>query len=204
VTGPDAARYLREYFAEVPGEVDYAGRWFNKLSCGGDGLAVRDRFTADDVVAVSMLSVNVSAPVSWLLLHNHAERLSDLLRQIPTDLDLWDADNSTIGPGSPADTLWYILSGYGTNGGDDGQAWVTAGKLLARKRPRLIPIYDREVRRIVALTDGSGWWLSLREALTEDLRAEITKAMKAAGIDQAISVLRALDVILWMKAKRTS
>ena len=47
--------------------------------------------------------------------------------------------------------------------------WVTAGKLLARKRPRLIPVYDRVVR--CALGRPAKPWRWLNDAFALDAEA---------------------------------
>lgn len=134
---------LRTYYGP---DSTYDGRRYDEL---GDGDP--DRFTAEDVVAVSSLSVQIPITYSWRLLRDDADSLNELLRQVPRQLDLWDAGDGVVGPGSPADRLWQCLKSFGKHGGDDGDAWVTAGKLLARKRPRLIPIYDNRVRDLVAV-----------------------------------------------------
>jgi hypothetical protein len=81
-----------------------------------------------------------------------------LLREVPRRLDLHDADPSVVSEGSRLDRLWHLIEAQHDVG------WVTAGKLLARKRPRLVPVYDRVV--MDAVGRPRKFWLSLREALT--------------------------------------
>ncbi|MEV5508792.1 DUF6308 family protein [Streptomyces orinoci] len=48
-----------------------------------------------------------------------------------------DAEADVLAEGSPADQAWHLLCAqYGVD-------WVIAGKLLVRKRPRLLPVYDK-------------------------------------------------------------
>lgn len=96
--------------------------------------------------------------------------------------------------GGPADSLWRLLEKQ------DGAGWVTAGKLLARKRPSLIPVYDNVVRC------AFGWpqnvWIALREALRQDggrFRATLNDLIERAGIPDQVTPLRALDVAVWMR-----
>ena len=97
---------------------------------------------------------------------------------------------------------WEEIRTLDEDGHGTADRWVTASKLLARKRPRLVPLYDEKVRRVVALADGTDWWLSLREALRRDcedneVRHRVREAMREASVPGYVSVLRCLDVILW-------
>jgi hypothetical protein len=81
----------------------------------------------------------------------------------------------------------------------DGAGWVTAGKLLARKRPSLIPVYDNVVR--CAFDHPKEIWTALRDALRKDdgsFWKVLEDLIKGAGIPEEITPLRALDVALWM------
>ncbi|MDK1348939.1 DUF6308 family protein [Streptomyces sp. 378] len=134
---------LRGYFGIdlPPGTRAFTGSRFEHLAGGGDRPEVADRITAEDLVAVQTLSVTVPAPVALDLLEGHlGAHLSDLLRVVPADLDMAQADTVHLKPGSPAYRAWELLFGQ------HGVGWVTAGKLLARKRPRLLPVYDDVVR----------------------------------------------------------
>jgi hypothetical protein len=77
---------------------------------------------------------------------------------------------------------------------------VTAGKLLARKRPSLIPVYDDVVR--CAFGRPREIWKALREALRQDdgsFRTTLEELMKRAGIPAEVTPLRTLDVTVWMR-----
>ena len=64
-------------------------------------------------------------------------------------------------------------------------------------------MYDRDVRRIVALPDQDRWWCSLRHALQDEgLRALLDELRDAAAVvPRRVSALRVLDVALWRTAK---
>lgn len=190
-----AAERLRRYFGGATGSA-FTGGSFERFAGGGDRPDVADRFTAEDIVAVSMLSVRIPGAAALEILKSRATQLNALLAEIPTGLDLWeDKAESEIATNSPAWKLWEELKGI------PGSGWVTAGKLLARKRPRLIPVYDRVLRDAFPLPSDSGWWASLREVLRADPRLveEVIELREAAGLDETISVLRVIDVAVWMK-----
>ncbi|MFJ9544382.1 DUF6308 family protein [Streptomyces sp. NPDC101225] len=104
-----------------------------------------------------------------------------------------DAGALVVADGSPAEQAWSLLSEqYGVN-------WVIAGKILARKRPRLLPVYDRVVR--CAVGRPSSFWLALHVALREDdgaLHRQLLKLRQAAGVAETVSALQVCDVAVWM------
>ena len=122
-------------------------------------------------------------------------RTARLLHQIPVGVDLWRADEADVGPGSSADELWRALVRL------PGINWVTAGKLLARKRPRLIPVYDRVVKAALGRGDADEWWRPLRQALVDDpnVVARLRALRDKAHIGDTVSLLRVLDVCIWMQ-----
>ncbi|MET7534236.1 DUF6308 family protein [Streptomyces goshikiensis] len=187
---------LRRYFGIglPPGAGAFTGGRFEHLAGGGDRWQVADRFTAEDLVAVQALSVTVPAPVALDLLEGPlGGQLSELLRGIPSDIDLSDADASVVADGSPAHRAWCLLEDQYKIG------WVTAGKLLARKRPRLLPVYDRVVR--CALGHPPSFWTDLRTALREDdaaLHHRLLGLRRSAGLPETVSALRVADVAVWM------
>ncbi|WP_127360471.1 DUF6308 family protein [Actinacidiphila soli] len=192
-----AAGLLARYFGTLPADGSpFTGAFFERLGGGGDRLATRDLFTAEDLVAVSMLSVDVPAPAALEILQTRALELSDLLRLIPTDTDLVDVPDDTINDGWPATKLWNVLNAL------PGVGWVTAGKLLARKRPRLVPVYDTVVKSTLQLTGG--FWEPLRCTLRADgqhLHERLLKIRAESGIGDDISPLRVFDIVVWMHGK---
>lgn len=194
--GQDAQSMLQQYFGDGAAPSSFTGASFERFAGGGDRPEVALRFTAEDIVAVSMLSVRIPGAAALEILDTRAEALNELLAEVPLALDLWDdAAEAAIAPGSSASLLWAELKAI------DGSGWVTAGKLLARKWPRLIPVYDRVLRDAFHLSSGDGWWSSLRDVLRADptLVDEIVALRASAGLDDTISVLRIIDVAVWMK-----
>ncbi|MCJ0869696.1 DUF6308 family protein [Streptomyces sp. AP-93] len=192
----DAAADLRRYFDDglEGGTPAFTGSRFEHLDGGGDRADIADIVTAADLMAVQMLSVQVPPRAALALLEGPlAGELSVLLGQIPADVDMGHAEPALLGPGSPADRAWHLLTGQ------RGLGWVTANKLLARKRPRLLPVYDQVVRCAVA--EPASFWLSLRDALAADgkaLHEQLLSLRDDAEVPETVSALRICDVVLWM------
>ncbi|MEW2409392.1 DUF6308 family protein [Streptomyces griseoviridis] len=186
---------LRAYFAapSESGVIPYTGSRFEHLGGGGDRPPVMNTVTAEDLLAVQTLSVTIPSQVALDLLEGDlGRRISALLSRIPHDLDMVDADAADLEPGSPADDAWRLLLKQ------DGIGWVKAGKLLARKRPRLLPVYDEVVKCLVGRPKS--YWLGLHGALRADDRAlhrELLELRASAGLSETVSALRVCDVVLW-------
>ncbi|WP_367540215.1 DUF6308 family protein [Streptomyces globisporus] len=189
---------LRRYFGIglPPGVGVFTGGRFEHLAGGGDRRQAANRFTAEDLIAVQTLSVTVTvpAPVAVDLLEGPlGTQLCELLRGIPVAADLSDADASIVADGSPAHQAWSLLESQYKVG------WVIAGKLLAGKRPRLLPVYDRVVR--CALGHPPSFWTELRTALRKDdaaLHHRLLSLRQSAGLPETVSALRVADVAVWM------
>ena len=189
----EALQKLRMYFGLEPSTVAYTGASFERLGGGGDRGEIRDVITTEDLVAVTMLSVNVPASAALRILGPDGRQISDLLCQIPTALDLVDVDPELITEAWPAWQLWALLeSVYGIG-------WVIAGKLVARKRPRLIPVYDSIVSEQVGAPEN--YWHALNHALRENneaLHRRLVDIRVQSAIGNDISALRVFDIVTWM------
>ncbi|MEV4560496.1 DUF6308 family protein [Kitasatospora sp. NPDC049285] len=204
----ESVRLLRSYFTRrrSRGDLAYSGAYFERFAGGGDRPEAADRFDADDLVAITMLSVSVAAHGAVDLLTDPEGHWQRLLSAIPRDARLEDpASDRLIAPGGPAWELWERLANpngaYPTS--PDGVGSVVAGKLLARKRPRLVPVYDRRVKALFhrPATDHT-FWASLATALRADdgaFRAQLALLRAESGIGEDIGILRVLDVIAWMR-----
>jgi Family of unknown function (DUF6308) len=172
------------------------GGRFEFLDGGGDRAGICCRFTAADIVAVKLLSIDVPGPVALDLIEGAlGDEAATFLGQIPASVKLWDPEaEGMIEKGGPADSLWRLLERQ------DGVGWVTAGKLLARKRPALIPVYDNVVR--CAFGRPRHVWTALRNALRQDdgtFRAALEDVRQRAGLPCQVTPLRVLDVAIWMR-----
>lgn len=182
-----AEMHLRDYFAEDAGRSAFSGAWFERLDGGGDRPEVANRFTAEDLVAVTALSVDVPALAAVDLMLDRSGRFSELLRAIPTHLDPASGRELLADPSSAAHDLHSELQEL------PGIGWVIASKLMARKRPALVPVYDQVVR------DGVGapksWWAVVADLWETDVPARLAQLREAAQVEATL--LRVMDVILW-------
>lgn len=89
---------MRTYFG-LEGTRPYTGAFFERQDGGGDRPAVVDEITTADLVAVTMLGINVPAYAALEILGRLGARIHDLLSAIPTDLEL-----STSTPPTPLPT----------------------------------------------------------------------------------------------------
>lgn len=145
------------------------------------------RITSDDLLAVTLLDIVYDPPAVRALLGD-ADRWSGLLRAIPGGTPLWEMTDDTY---ASADALWHELVEL------PGVGPTKAGKLMARKRPHLIPIYD-DVIGTFLIPGEAGLWNDLRSALQSMVRRSRIDAL-AEGLASTPTTLRILDVAIWMR-----
>ena len=146
------------------------------------------------------LSVTVPIEVAIDLLEGELGRqISDLLSRIDPDVDLGTGrSRSLVEDGGQADQAWRLLKAQ------DDVGWVTAGKLLARKRPRLIPVWDNVVRCAFGRPANAWIWLDdLLRARGVILRSQLQKLHEEAELPERVSLLRTLDVVVWMRHRNS-
>jgi len=186
---------LTRYFNEDVARPRYTGRWFERFAGGGDRPDIADTVTEADVLALNFLSITDLANVAIDTMITYAAEITELLEQIPANLAMHEAPWTTYAPGSPTSRLWWLFKRCG---GKD--RWVTANKLLARKRPHLLPVYDSQVKAVLD-TPGSAWACLWTWFQADSRRAEaVAKMRDQANGTEGISLLRCVDVILWMFA----
>ncbi|MFH5880247.1 DUF6308 family protein [Arthrobacter sp. NA-172] len=202
----DAAKLVRKYYGKTFKDgLPRTGSRFDTWAGGGDKKEVANRITADDIVAVSFLSIDFPPQAAIGLLDSHADKATEILECIPANIDLAEVKGedreALIGNESAAQKLWELLRG--TSASRWGVGPTTASKIRARKRPRLIPIYDSVVGPLMGLKDSAGQWNTWHEALAGDspLPQRLTVIRELSGISEHISNLRTMDVVLWMHGK---
>jgi hypothetical protein len=176
---------LERYFLGVGG-LPFDGRHFERFSAMGDP----NRFVATDVLAVEALSVGVPPDSAARLISTEAEDFNLLLRHIPTNGEMWEVPSYVLADNGPAAKLHARLQDL------DGVGWVTAGKLLAAKRPRLIPILDDLVKKVLE-PPRNRFWSTMREQLSDERRRDKINRVVSIPLGD-VTLLRRIDVALWM------
>lgn len=186
---------LSRYYARgvYAGQAPFTGASFDAWDSSGTRAADSNRFTADDVIAVSLLSVSVPAAAAIELLDARADEFTKLLVDVGDDRDLVD-ERDPWADDWPGWLLWKALVSL------RGVGPTTASKLFARKRPRLRPIYDSVVAEV---TGSNKIWEPLRAELVSrpELHDRLIRLRGEVGLSSDVSPLRIFDVVAWMEGK---
>lgn len=196
-----AVELLRRYFG-LDGAPAFTGSRFESIGGGGDAPSTANVITAEDIVSLSTLSIRVHGSATLRLLEDEqfTSEATGYLAQIPSDLDLVEADLAMRAVGSPASRLWSHLRSLYQFGP------TTTSKLMARKRPRLIPVYDSVIEGAFGLGSSAAQWDYWHEVLTandQKLHKHLLALRSAAGLPEHVSALRVLDVVAWMEHRGT-
>lgn len=188
-----ALGYLNRYF----GKDEWAGQEFTGAHFESLGTPEPENMTAEDMIAVACLSIHVPARATLGVLGKQQDQISAHLAEIPTGVALedipYDEHEKYFGGTSPAMSLWRLLRAH------RGVGATTASKIMARKRPALVPIYDSVVGGATGFPNSNGTWLAWHQAFSTN--AEFTNrllSLRSAARLEQVSLLRILDVVLWM------
>src|SRR5690625_3735066 len=135
-----ACRVLHEYFHSRR----YSGAHWDDFDPSGTRTESQDRFTADDLLACSLLSTPIGGDAAAALLRTLPSRFDWLLARIPDGRRFVECGEDEEALPFDFDAVRELyralvrLPGIGE---------TRATKLLARKRPHLVPIVDSVVRR---------------------------------------------------------
>lgn len=185
---------------------DYAGASFAQLQ----PIDPLD-FTPSDVLATTLMSVHIGASATRRILQDGAARdvLLRKLRDIP-DAELGCAGIPELM--AMAELYEEIKRVLSADTVKNPNAWVTASKLCARKRPKLFPARDRKACDHLGLSGFKNYqvdWQVFRN-LMEDQEViaaidEMAKATEATGVGRQLQLdhsrLRLLDAAIWTYAK---
>lgn len=211
ITETQALEYLKRYFGDGADQTGFLGLNFETFGAGsqGDPFAI----TAEDLLAVSMLSVHVPAEAALAIIGEDSARISGLLRKLDPALKFEELSpiefDNLLGPAGPAQELWDLLRRNGSERWGIGS--TTASKIMARKRPHLIPIYDSVVAGATGMKSSrhhwSRWFKALERHAAPDASAGLTlsKRLDVLREDSGLpdrSLLRILDVVIWMHHRK--
>lgn len=169
----------------------FTGAWFDTWDSSGTRARSANQFTADDLVAVTFLSVDVPPWAALEILDRKAVVLSALLAELGPDRDLVE-ERDTWPEDWAGWRLWSELTNL------PGVGPTTASKLIARKRPALRPIYDGVVAAVV---ESAQLWEPLRARLQDqpELHPRLIKLRDQLALPEQVSALRVFDVLAWME-----
>lgn len=192
-------------FYDVRGE--YAGATFTQLR-PFDPMDV----TVSDLLATTMLSVRIKPGAARRILHEGGtrDRILSKLNQIPVDCELSCAGSEQFA--AMADLYEAVKKALSASTTRNPNAWVTASKLCARKRPQLFPVRDRQVCDHLDLTRLANYqadwqifkFLVSDSDVLESIAAAVDGAMVIADkpdLRFESSRLRLLDAAVWTYKK---
>lgn len=194
----DALAHATSYLTRGHG---WAYPWYD----GFDAKHATGPLVDADLLAPLLLNVNRISITTYAALQAVRPRLQAALDGISPELSLADAD-----PGQVADLgeLFAVLDDPGI----PGARGTILSKLLHRKRPALIPLYDEQVRRLYqdgpnapvpAIAAPRSWqefWVLYSLAVQADLRRELPFWQHIATLAPGpppVTPLRALDIVAW-------
>ena len=186
--GESAKSSLAAYFYEDA----FTGSSYEKFF---DWRENPNEFTAQDLVAVSMLSVNIPPRVAKWVLNEGKTELSELLKKIyPTDLSI-KSEDVYLSKNSTPYKLWKSIRDR------RGMGETKTSKLIATKRPNLFPIFDRHVAHALKITEKDYWlpWQKFLRSENGESCIEKARGFAAELQIEGVSDLSLLDVIVWMR-----
>lgn len=190
IEGEPAERMILKYYR--PGK--YTGARFDQPPFVG---TPPNQFVYVDLLAPATLSAELKGRSVTAIL-DQADDLSGLLEALPDpEVHLVDTTDADLEP------LWE-LQNFLDSRKVPGVSQTRMTKLIAQKRPLLMPIRDRFVNQALGIVRDDPLTVHLRDALREipDLitRLEHLAGLVADAGGPTIGYLRALDVVLWMAA----
>lgn len=145
----------------------------------------RDQIVADDLLAVTLLDVRWTPLAVRRLLCDHADEVSKLLLEVDDKTEIWAPDSRN--QLDAAEPLWELL--YRLPGMRD----TRASKLLARKRPRLIPITDSII--VSAVGTPGHTWETVRHWFQDDRFCEAVEPLRPGNMER-VSLLRIFEIAI--------
>jgi hypothetical protein len=186
----------------------FSGAYFESmgrpLASSGAEDPEPDAFTVEDALAPSLLSAPLKPEQILALLRANGD-LSPLLEAVGVDTPLAQAED--YDPGSPSRRWEAARDAYAMLRSIDGVGRTRATKLLHRKRPHLLPVWDSVVSTALRYGRADDWAVMQTVMRDPKLTARLHSIRKDARADSRIggrvdqlSDLRLIDIIVWMRA----
>jgi len=195
----DARQWVKDFLNGKPGQYGYPSY---------DGYRTNDdpsRLCDGDLLAPVLLNVQMKIK-SFADLKDHREALESSLKMVPCGLELADADDAAL---EKIGGAYAILDQPTRPRNIQG---TTLAKILHRKRPALIPLYDKRVKRVYQDSADAPvppvkrrHWAEFMRLLAISIRQDLNRApeqwdefMAFAPPDgPPVSRLRVLDIVAW-------
>ncbi|MFJ5120521.1 DUF6308 family protein [Kitasatospora sp. NPDC088548] len=209
----EAAKWVRAYFDEqantaaaaAKGGKPFAYPVYDRLDTGSGPDGLND----GDLLAPLLLNVAPSIAAVFNLRAVRPE-LEAALARIPRDLTLQEA----VARGAHRELIEPLVGVLDRAAGVRGVQGTILMKILHRKRPLFLPLYDTQVYACycgaaeefpIKPETGRGWaefFCRLAEAMAHDLDRQAGQwAVLAAAAPADVSPLRVLDVVAWHLGK---
>ncbi len=193
----DALAHATSYLTRGHG---WAYPWYD----GFDAQHAAGPLVDADLLAPLLLNVNRISISTYAALQAVLPRLQAALDNISPALSLADANPDQV---ADVGELFAVLDDPGV----PGARGTVLSKMLHRKRPALIPLYDEQVRRVYQdspdapvppAADPRPWqefWALFSLAVQADLQRELPFWQQIAALAPRppITPLRALDIVAW-------
>lgn len=160
----------------------FAGQTFDSL-----GSNPPYEIVLDDLMAVTLLDVRWTSLAVRRLLYDQAVMVAELLRTIDDKTEIWAPEGGKHLQST--EPLWKLLCTL------PGVRDTRASKLLARKRPQLIPITDSII--VSAVGTPGKTWATLQHCFQDACFRQSVESLRPADTG-CISLLRIFDVAIWM------
>ncbi len=176
---------------------------FDRLTAVSDPAHI----TAQDIVACSMMEHPVpAAAAAWILSPEGEWLTAEILSDISPNDELWGCNAGVI---LRAADLFQLLrsptSQMPAEHNDPAVSQAVATCLLAAKRPRLVPIDDRQIRHSLKYPKNTLWFRRWKDVMDDELLGLARTARHLAGEEHAAAVnlseLRVLDIVVRGRAK---
>jgi hypothetical protein len=179
----------------------FRGREFDVLARTTDPFVIEP----NDLRAVRRLSVGFPRSFVECLEQEKSKRyVHAILQQIPTGVLLEDLSCEEYGrllaPGSVASNAWRELANCMKQAGSRNP-YVAASKLLAAKRPGLLPLEDSLVRKALK-TKRRDIWRVIHCLLRDPVILKgLKKLRRAVPAARGLTLDRILDIVAWRKGR---
>lgn len=170
----------------------YYDRWDDQEP--GESDPYPDMFTAADLGPVRYLGLAMPANVLIDILDRRPDDFNSLLAKIPRDVDVWDVNQEVV---DSVRELEYRLCWY------SDVAFLTSASIMARKRPRLVPAFDKDIKRgFQAENNKTFMWplyYAFRTVQGQRVLDNLRDLKVRSGLPNSISLLRMMEVIVSME-----